>query len=104
MRAVELHVSATQPRDIGRVPGFERRHQLGNELGTTDDLIIDLAFLDPRLLGVGIALLLHDLVDLRGQRGWIPYDELRLASRMGSAHQPPGCCGCQDGRGLPGRL
>src|SRR5215470_14627895 len=99
--AVELRVPADEPGDVRRVAGLERGHHLGRELGTPDDLVVDLAFLDARLLSVGVALLLHDLVDLRSEGGGVPHDQLGLARGVGPPREPPGC-GCRhDGGGLP---
>ena len=64
MRAVELHVPPARPGDIRRVPRGERRDQFGQELASPQPHILDLVRFDPRLLGVGITLLLHDRVDL----------------------------------------
>ena len=103
LRAVELHVPTTRPGDIRRVPGLERGDQFGQELASTKKRILDLVRFDSRLLGVGITLLLHDLIDLGRQRGRIPHHQFRLARRVGPAHQPPRG-GRRQGRGCPGPL
>src|SRR5262249_1698787 len=77
---------------------------LGQDLRRTNNGIIDLVFFDASLLGIGIALILHNLIDLRCQGGGIPHHQFCLARRMGSAHQPPGCSRRQDGSRSPSLL
>src|SRR4029453_5944603 len=90
LRAVELPISTAKRGNIRWVPGLERRHQFGQELGTANDRIVDLALLDPSLLKVSVALLLHDLVDLRCQCSRIPHGQFFVASCMSQAYQPHG--------------
>ena len=91
LRAIQSCILAgAESRDIRRVPRLERRDQLGQELAGTNDGIVDLALLDPGLLGIGITLLLEELIHLRRQGGGAPHDQFFIARRVGPAHQPPG--------------
>src|SRR5262245_58268738 len=100
LRAVEMRVSTAHPSDVRRVASLERRYQFGQELASTNNRILDLILFDASLPGVGVALLLHDLIDLRGQGGTIPYHQFALTCCVRTAHQPPRCCRRQ-GSGCP---
>src|SRR5262245_12925844 len=100
LRAVEMSVSTAHPSDVRRVASLERRHQFGQELASTNNRILDLILFDASLLGVGVALLLHDLINLRCQGSRIPYYQFALTCCVSTAYQPPRCR-CRQGRGCP---
>ena len=65
--AIERHLGAAEPGDIRRDPRLKRRDHLRQPLAGAHLHVFELVLLDPRLLGVGVTLLLEELIHLRRQ-------------------------------------
>src|SRR5262249_50649407 len=87
--AIERCDPRVEPGHVRGVPRLQRCDQFGQDLRRTNNGIVDLASLDARLLGIGVTLLLHDLVYLRRQGSRVPHHQLRLPCGVCPPYQPP---------------
>jgi hypothetical protein len=86
LAAIERDLTTAVSGNIRWDPCLQRRDRLRSNLASADLDVLELVFLDPSLLGVGVTLVLEELIHLRRQSDGAPYNQFLAAGRVGPAH------------------